>query len=228
MTTRQDVHREGGRLRRDRRRGRAACKPRARLRAEDDHARQLQARSSSASRCSRSATPAARAAAPSTAQGIINAMDRSIQASDNGQRQHGEPARHAADQRADPGGRLRRPAGQRAGARSSAWTPPLTARAAPGPAGGHHRVRDPDRPRRSRSPSRSSAGRPARTVHLGRGRLHRHQRGPDAGRRPARAAGFGAQRRFRRAAGAPANSGAFICQVFPGTPADSAGLTGAT
>ena len=52
---------------------------------------------------------------PTVAPGIINATNRTITAGDQGSGTTENPARHAADQRADPAGRLRRPAGQRRG-----------------------------------------------------------------------------------------------------------------
>ena len=52
---------------------------------------------------------------PSTAQGTVQGLNRTIQATDNGANTARDAARHDPDQRADPGGRLRRAARQLVG-----------------------------------------------------------------------------------------------------------------
>ena len=109
----QSYRGQGPRLRRRRRRG-AAPAP-GRLRPDPGDASVTPRRSAWAPRCSRSATPRA-TAGPSPRAGIINALDRSIQASDEGSNST-ENLNHmlqtnARIQQGDSGGALANNAGQ--------------------------------------------------------------------------------------------------------------------
>ena len=172
----------------------------------------------SASRCSRSATPAP-GGPPSTAQGIIRRRTEH-QGQRSGRQHDREPARHARDRRADPGGRLRRPAGQRL---------------RPGGRHGHRR-------QRRRQPGGDttatqgfaipinkaisiadeiSAGKASTTVHIGLAGFIGVNVGDAASPSECGTSETGG------ALFTPAvNSGALVCDVIPNAPAQSAGLAG--
>ena len=151
---------------------------------------------------------------PSTAQGKVNALNRTIQASDSGantrETLHGMLQTDAPIQEGDSGGPLVNSDGKVIGMNTAAnagQTGVTVGFAIPI----NHAVS---------LANQIAAGRASATVHIGlAGFLGINV--ADANN-PGDCGGFGGGGGFN---GPPASAGALICQVFPGTPADSAGLT---
>ena len=158
---------------------------------------------------------------PSTAQGTIQALNQSIKASDQGANTTERPARHARDRRADPGGRLRRPARQRQ---------------RPGRRHGHRRQRRRGRGGDDTTATQGfaipinqaisiadeiSAGKASTTVHIGLSGFIGVNVGDAAKPTECGTSETGG------ALFTPAvSSGALVCDVIPGAPAQTAGLAG--
>jgi S1-C subfamily serine protease len=158
---------------------------------------------------------------PSTAQGTVNALNRTIQASDNGARTQetlrGMIQTDAPIQEGDSGGPLVNSDGKVIGmntaANASSFGP--NSRGAVGFAIPiNHAVS---------LANQIAAGRASATVHIGlAGFLGINVADANSpGDCAANGGGFGGG----GFGGSPVSAGALICQVFPGTPADSAGLT---
>jgi S1-C subfamily serine protease len=159
---------------------------------------------------------------PSTAQGKVNALNRTIQASDNGANSqetlHGMLQTDAPIQEGDSGGPLVNSDGKVIGMNTAANTSgfgpdrqgDITGFAIPI----NHAVS---------LANQIAAGRASANVHIGlAGFLGINVADANnPGGCAANGGGFGGG----IGAGPPVSAGALICQVFPGTPADSAGLT---
>jgi S1-C subfamily serine protease len=151
---------------------------------------------------------------PSTAQGKVNALNRTIQASDNGantrETLHGMLQTDTPIQEGDSGGPLVNSDGKVIGMNTAANA---------GQPGGTVGFAIPINHAVSLA-NQIAAGRASATVHIGlAGFLGINV--ADANN-PSGCGGFGGGGGFN---GSPVSAGALICQVFPGTPADSAGLT---
>jgi S1-C subfamily serine protease len=154
---------------------------------------------------------------PSTAQGTINALNRTIQASDNGantqETLHGMIQTDAPIQEGDSGGPLVNSDGKVIGMNTAANASSF----GPGQQGATVGFAIPINHAVSLA-NQIAAGRASATVHIGlAGFLGINVAdASNPGGCAANGGGFG---------GSPVSAGALICQVFPGTPADSAGLT---
>jgi S1-C subfamily serine protease len=154
---------------------------------------------------------------PSTAQGTVNALNRTIQASDNGantqETLHGMLQTDAPIQEGDSGGPLVNSDGKVIGMNTAANTSGLGSGQQAATIGFaipiNHAVS---------LANQIAAGRASATVHIGlAGFLGINVADANSGC-GANGGGFGG-------GGSPVSAGALICQVFPGTPADTAGLT---
>jgi S1-C subfamily serine protease len=150
---------------------------------------------------------------PSTAQGIINAKDRNIQASDNGnapENLHGLLQTDAPIQEGDSGGPLVNATGTVIGIDTAANTSGASSQES-GTTGFAIPVNN------ALAIAREIIGGQAgTTVHLGEDGFMGISAAPD-GRACPGSSGSGIQ-------GGSSSSGAFVCQVFPNTPAATAGL----
>jgi S1-C subfamily serine protease len=160
---------------------------------------------------------------PSTAQGKVNGLNRTIQASDNGANSqetlHGMLQTDAPIQEGDSGGPLVNSDGKVIGMNTAANTSGF------GPdrqVGGTTGFAIPINHAVSLA-NQIAAGRASANVHIGlAGFLGINVADANnPGGCAANGGGFGGG----IGAGPPVSAGALICQVFPGTPADSAGLT---
>jgi S1-C subfamily serine protease len=163
---------------------------------------------------------------PSTAQGTVQALDRTIQASDSGanteETLHGMIETNAPIQEGDSGGPLVNSAGQviamDTAANNSGFAPDQSAETQGFaiPVNTALSIAD-----------QIAAGHASSTVHIGLGGFLGVTIG-DASNPGGCVSNGGAGGGFGGGFGGytpPVNSGALICEVYPGTPADSAGLT---
>ena len=161
---------------------------------------------------------------PSTAQGTVQGLNRTIQASDSGanteETLHGMIQTNAPIQEGDSGGPLVNSSAQVIGMDTAANSSGF----APEPVSGHRGLRDPDQPRDLDRQPDSGRARQLDGAHRPRRLPRRHGRGRErperlpGQRRPGGGGGFGGYT-------PPVSSGALICQVYPGTPAQAGGLT---
>ncbi len=159
---------------------------------------------------------------PSTAQGTIQALNQSIEASDSGagttEKLHGMIETNAPIQQGDSGGPLVNGsgAGRRHGHRGELLL--LRVRRL---LGGHDRVRDPDQHRHDdRRPDQVRQGVQQRAHRPGRVHGRQRRRRVDPERMPTGGDDFGGFNGFS----SPVNSGALICLVYPDSPAASGGM----
>ena len=157
-----------------------------------------------------------RGGAPSTAQGTINGLNRTIQASDNGsdsqspETLHGMLETNAPIQEGDSGGPLVNSAGKVIGMDTAANTASSFQQNTTGTTGFaipvNHAIA---------ITNQIAAGHASGTVHIGLAGFI----GINVGD-----ASAGCTDGFGGGLGSPVASGALVCQVFPGTPAGTAGL----
>jgi S1-C subfamily serine protease len=161
---------------------------------------------------------------PSTAQGRVNALNRTIQASDNGANSretlHGMLQTDAPIQEGDSGGPLVNSDGKVIGINTAANTSGFGSDQQAGTIGFaipiNHAVS---------LANEIAAGHASATVHIGLAGFLGIQvaNANSPGDCAPNGGGFGGSGGF--SGGSPVSAGALICQVVPGTPADSAGLT---
>jgi S1-C subfamily serine protease len=160
---------------------------------------------------------------PSTAQGSVNALNRTIQASDNGantrETLHGMLQTDAPIQEGDSGGPLVNSDAKVIGMNTAANTSGLGPDQQVATIGFAIPIN-----RAMSVANQIAAGRASATVHIGlAGFLGINVADADSpGDCAANGGGFGGG---GFSGGSQASAGALICQVFPGTPADTAGLT---
>ncbi|MCW2929257.1 MAG: serine protease [Actinomycetia bacterium] len=158
---------------------------------------------------------------PSTAQGIINAKDRSIQASDNGnspENLHGMLQTNAPIQEGDSGGPLVNAAGAAIGIDTAANSGSNQSQQAPATTGYAIPIDD-----ALAIANKITAGQASATVHLGEAGFIGISAAANEQACPPTSSLPGAQQGGSGSSGTTA--GAFICQVYQNTPATSAGLT---